>query len=1013
MREIEPDFGQSTSGLLTGTLTGEPPRDTVIASLLGELQQLRDAPTVLILDDFQAVDESPDATELVARLIRDAPSSMSFVLSSRSRPPLLLARLAGMGELAELSTEDLRFSITETEQLFADGYKQPLDADVLTVIDARTEGWAASLQLFYSSTHGRTSSAIRSLARSLTGASGQLYDFLAEEVLSNLPDELADFLLRSALLLRIVPDQVAAVFPVDAQPSSATLGRWFEEADRLGVFSRTSSSSDARQLHPLLREFLLREVAQRLDAEEIRSLHFRVARGMENVDPLVACHHYIEASEPSEAMRCLATSAVLTIGSGRWGLAANLIHRLEGVPASPAVVVIQARRILEEGDNNGARELLRGIQIAGSAPEVRAVYRQAKLSLAFRTADLRAMAATLDEIGRDPETPAGLREIASMYADTSPYFSSQATMSSLATRLKDMALSQAALGQGYFAAICLHDAAIASAANGRFKDAIDLAAESIDAFTSLNLSDAMADATHAVIAFCALELGDGARAEQEIQTAITSERDWADVYAECAYALEIVGEREQASRLLQKVEILERQGRTDSPSVLLTTLARTLPMVNQSPSAAAEMLGQVSPVVALDLGYNLERTTVIALARLLAGDTQEATALAEQARQTAKTLGARRAEVRLALIVAMAREDESSFRSAIVDAAAVGELALLHVADAIGRFLWLVRDIPDELRGSVSRWPKRWSPVLRHQLEAGASANAFLAASLLDQYGSAEDVGRLRAFGKTYRRQVRGSELGRALGRRLSPPLVVRDLGRTSFDVADRTVILSMIRRKAASLLMFLVTRPQFTAAREQLLEELWPDSRPASASNSLNQSLYFLRRDIDPWYEDDLSVDYVIFEGDLLWLDPGLVHSESAEFMAEARQLLTKPFGAAEALEVMDRYGGPFSPEFEYEDWAIAWRSRVHASYLDFAHAGLQRLVAQGDLQGARDVALRVLASDPAASDIERGLIWVYWRLGATSAALAVHHHIEARDHADGLDPPSLKDLISGDRPH
>ncbi len=66
------------------------------------------------------------------------------------------------------------------------------------------------------------------------------------------------------------------------------------------------------------------------------------------------------------------------------------------------------------------------------------------------------------------------------------------------------------------------------------------------------------------------------------------------------------------------------------------------------------------------------------------------------------------------------------------------------------------------------------------------------------------------------------------------------------------------MRRKSASLLMFLVTRPNFTATREQVLEELWPDNDPSSASNSLNQSLYFLRRDIDPWYEDDMSLEYI-----------------------------------------------------------------------------------------------------------------------------------------------------------
>lgn len=1012
VREIEPDFGQSTSGLLTGTLTGEPPKDTVIASLLGELQQLRDAPTVLILDDFQAVDESPDATELVARLIRDAPSSMSFVLSSRSRPPLLLARLAGMGELAELSTEDLRFSITETEQLFADGYKQPLDADVLTVIDARTEGWAASLQLFYSSTHGRTSSAIRSLARSLTGASGQLYDFLAEEVLSNLPDELADFLLRSALLLRIVPDQVAAVFPVDAQPSSATLGRWFEEADRLGVFSRTSSSSEARQLHPLLREFLLREVAQRLDAEEIRSLHFRVARGMENVDPLVACHHYIEASEPSEAMRCLGGSVLLTMGSGRAGVAAQLIKRLEGVPADPAVVAIQARQLMEEGGLAAASDLMAGTDLAGASPEVRAVFRQTGMSLAWRRGDRDQFMSALHEIEADPDTPPILRDISRIYTDSNVLSQVPATFPALAHRLEGMAASHSSAGHHYYAAIALHNATVAHIAAGRYANALSTAEHALETFNGLPFRAPERCSTTAMMAIAHLESGLAERAHEDIGLSLSSGEQSADVPAVLAMQLAVIGDLERSRVLLRAVEELEQQGRSDMPGAILGACARGFLELPDHPTAALELVPRPSGMP-LDFGLSLQCDTLSALALLLAKELDEALRLAERGLGSARRQSGGRFEVRLALIAALATEDPPAVRRAIVDAAALGELGILEVADAIGQSLFLLTPMPGELDRSIARWPARWLPILRRQLEAGGTANARSAATLLDKHGEEHDIGRLRAYEKTYLRPGRAVGLGRALARRVSPALEIHDLGRVSVRVADRAVMLGQIRRKPASLLMYLVTRPNFTAPREQILDELWPDSRPVSASNSLNQSLYFLRRDIDPWYEDDVSVEYVAFEGDLLWLDPELVRADSADFVEQARAGLLGATEARDALRTLDSYEGQFCPEFEYEDWAISWRTRVHASYLNFGHTAVQRLVAQGNLPGARDVALRVLASDPTAADMESGLVWIYWQLGATSAAAALHHHIEARDRADGLDPPSLDDLISGDRPH
>jgi DNA-binding SARP family transcriptional activator len=204
---------------------------------------------------------------------------------------------------------------------------------------------------------------------------------------------------------------------------------------------------------------------------------------------------------------------------------------------------------------------------------------------------------------------------------------------------------------------------------------------------------------------------------------------------------------------------------------------------------------------------------------------------------------------------------------------------------------------------------------------------------------------------------------------------------------------------------MFLVTRPNFTATREQVLDELWPDADPTSASNSLNQSLFFIRRDIDPWYEDDLSLDYLRFEGDLVWIDGDLVRVASAEFLTASRELSASA-GSEEVLEVVSRYTGQFAPEFEYEEWAIGWRTRVHAAYLEFVIGAIDRLTLGRAFEAARDVASRALAVDPEAREIEESLIRVYWRLGARSAARAQFEHLAANDRRDGLDSPSFEEL-------
>ena len=88
------------------------------------------------------------------RLLREAPSSLSVLIASRRRPDLDLARPMAQGQVAELTTDDLRFSRAETDTLFSETYQQPLEPDVLDQVEQRTEGWAASLQLFRSSIRG-------------------------------------------------------------------------------------------------------------------------------------------------------------------------------------------------------------------------------------------------------------------------------------------------------------------------------------------------------------------------------------------------------------------------------------------------------------------------------------------------------------------------------------------------------------------------------------------------------------------------------------------------------------------------------------------------------------------------------------------------------------------------------------------------------------------------------------------------------------------------------------------
>ena len=84
------------------------------------------------------------------------------------------------------------------------------------------------------------------------------------------------------------------------------------------------------------------------------------------------------------------------------------------------------------------------------------------------------------------------------------------------------------------------------------------------------------------------------------------------------------------------------------------------------------------------------------------------------------------------------------------------------------------------------------------------------------------------------------------------------------------------------ALLCFLVSRPRLSATRDEVMDALWPEFDPADALNSLNQTVYFLRRVFEPEYKDDLSPGYVRHESDVIWLDGDLVESRSAQLPSD-----------------------------------------------------------------------------------------------------------------------------------
>ena len=158
----------------------------MVATLINDLETAAHD-LVLVLDDYHLI-ESPEIHESVAFLLEHLPPQIRLVIATRADPPLPLASLRADGDLLEVRAADLRFTPDEAGSYLSDAMDLTLTAADVEVLDARTEGWIAALQLAALSMQGRDDPS--SFVAEFAGDDRFILDYLADEVLERqTPDD--------------------------------------------------------------------------------------------------------------------------------------------------------------------------------------------------------------------------------------------------------------------------------------------------------------------------------------------------------------------------------------------------------------------------------------------------------------------------------------------------------------------------------------------------------------------------------------------------------------------------------------------------------------------------------------------------------------------------------------------------------------------------------------------------------------------------------------------------------
>ncbi len=196
LNKQEKNIGQVSLDLLQkpGTASAEYILELFINDLLSLKNEI-----VLVLDDLHLIDNK-QVFGILSTLIEYKPNQLKLILSTRSDPTIPFARLRSQNEILEIRSGELSFTRDDIAFLFNKKLKLGLKQNDFSILEKKTEGWIAGLQLTALSLKDQRN--ISEYLEKMAGDNRYIMDYLIEEVIQRLSQEERNFLLCTSILNR-------------------------------------------------------------------------------------------------------------------------------------------------------------------------------------------------------------------------------------------------------------------------------------------------------------------------------------------------------------------------------------------------------------------------------------------------------------------------------------------------------------------------------------------------------------------------------------------------------------------------------------------------------------------------------------------------------------------------------------------------------------------------------------------------------------------------------------------
>ncbi|MGD9547248.1 MAG: BTAD domain-containing putative transcriptional regulator [Candidatus Krumholzibacteriia bacterium] len=986
-------------------------RRQVLASVLGGVRA-HPAGVVLVLDDVHLLGGSEAVATFLPELIPYLPPGVTLVIASREELGLPVMKLGAMGAVAHLRSADLAYTPEEVADLFRHRFEgcEP-DPDLCGRVVDKTEGWAAGIQILLQVGQGPDCSAMDTALARMTGPGSSWFRYFAEEVMERLEPGLADFLEKTAILPRLEPALCDGLLG-----TTGSRRRLETLADRNLFTFPVDPDLLSFRYHHLFRDFLAARLEDSLPAAGLQRLQSKAAGLLEKRgDWSDAALAYAQAGNPQRVLQLVEKVGAQLMDAGRNETIRQALAALDPrqIAASPGALSLLGRLAEVEGDWDTARASYRKALGKDPRPALRTellgMLGQLELRLGNFTASRTMCRRALDgskrlpgatrgrllgmlgvaacELGHLEESVDYLAQSLAAYrrAGSNPtadrgFYLLPANINFRKgdfTGAKDAARQALVHFQAHRDTLnichCLGVLALVAAEGGECREGGSLAQECLQLARRLSYK-VMEGYAYLALARCALLEGDTERCDCNAERALRIGADLKETglrampritLAESALA---AGNRVRARRLAQ--DSLELAGSLKDPYLKVRSLlllgrmdaATRLPSARRRWQAASRIIERV--------GMALERHRL--LIDRLAHDPDDVSSV----------------ESALDQLLAGAREKDHDFLFLTGDGQAS--------ASVLARALALGIEIPYASRLLIRKGPAALD-ALSPLVTAEDPDLAERAAALVAQIGGdhAHEILReaTQAPGHPAVRQAMA-----ALAASPAQPLAIRALGPFEIASGGRTLNLADWRSGRALRLLELLLGHRFAwVPRDVVMEALWPEADPRKAANSLRQTIFVLRRTLEPDPQADPESSHIRFHNEALKLEPGPGYSYDAEsfeaLLERARRCLRTGEEAAALPLLRDGLGlyrGAFFAERPYDEIVTVEREHLLQTF----RWGLARLL---DLL-ARDQAWddciiwcrRGLGEDRYCEDFHWHLVHAQYRLGNRAEALQDYQRYE-----------------------